>query len=1047
MNINKATPIKQKIISSNFFVLRFPKQSLNSLFEWCGDEKSLREKLILWIDNAEVKEALYLASPSFTDRIEYWLKDPESKKGKKIEHVLTKYFIRMCSRSTPFGTFSGITQGFIGSDHNLQISKSKFRRKSRLDMLIPFQLKKSISLNDAVFNKVELKANATIYSLNEKIRYIESQSQSTQQLYSLSSVDSNIFVQTAIDQCQEKSTTINLVKSICSLDADITEDDAREFIRDMIDADVLEVVLPISITNSGCCDGFIDAFHRYGLVDEAKTIRDSQLLLANLDRGLGQHCALYREIPNLLSSLPIDVNENTCIQTDLWHDVPDLKISQAFVSRITTDLDDLAGLITISSFINEGLDVFKNRFVERYGGHAVSLLEVLDDENGIGFSNQSDVDTPLIDGIAFNEKLNNENTRWNSVDRLIFDEILKKPQAEEIVLSKKMFKSLNGNNKKQFPASFFVSGSLICNSTAEANNEDVLFYFKGCGGPSSVKTMGRFCHLDEGLLNSVKKELQYQQSCYPEAILAEIVHFPQGKVGNVVARPSLREYEIPFLADASVDKCYQIALKDLQVFVQGNRVVLWSLTHNKEVLPHLSSAHNTIDKSLGIYSFLAALQNQNVSLPHFSLSKPVKNLKYVPRIKFGKLILSARRWKVPYKAFITLLDNLGRAQVDDFRAQYKLPKFVVYKEYDQKLTINLYNILALRALVNSINKNTSDKNDFVIFEESLQTELGSALTKGNEQFHNEVVIPLRNPEFTPAKNTYPGKIKTNTYQAKFISGDQWLCSKIYCGEYAAEEVLINALEPWLTKKIEEQQLKTFFFLRFADPEYHIRLRVQVADQTFIPLLQKELTNIFQLLVKQNIVLDISWIYYIRETQRYGGQQAMLIAEKIFTADSLCALALLKSEITEDVLWKVVIWGCDQLLNDLNFSLSSKLKIMQNLRKDYGYEFNENSDMRLSLGTKFREEEEELQQILNGNSNDVFLQELADIFEVRSNVIRPLVKELYQLNTENKMSGSLERVAMSYLHMFINRMLKGNSRKQELCIYDFLLKIYNKQLYK
>jgi hypothetical protein len=40
-----------------------------------------------------------------------WVEFPESKKGLQAERALTRYFMRMTGRSTPFGLFSGCSVG------------------------------------------------------------------------------------------------------------------------------------------------------------------------------------------------------------------------------------------------------------------------------------------------------------------------------------------------------------------------------------------------------------------------------------------------------------------------------------------------------------------------------------------------------------------------------------------------------------------------------------------------------------------------------------------------------------------------------------------------------------------------------------------------------------------------------------------------------------------------------------------------------------------------------------------------------------------------
>ena len=53
-------------------------------------------------------------------------------------------------------------------------------------------------------------------------------------------------------------------------------------------------------------------------------------------------------------------------------------------------------------------------------------------------------------------------------------------------------------------------------------------------------------------------------------------------MGNVIHRPQMREYEIPFLACSTLDPEHQIPVTDLCVSVRNNRVRLRSMRLGRE---------------------------------------------------------------------------------------------------------------------------------------------------------------------------------------------------------------------------------------------------------------------------------------------------------------------------------------------------------------------------------------------------------------------------------------------------------------------------------
>ena len=94
-----------------------------------------------------------------------------------------------------------------------------------------------------------------------------------------------------------------------------------------------------------------------------------------------------------------------------------------------------------------------------------------------------------------------------------------------------------------------------------------------------------------------------------ECVVAEIAHVPEVRTGNILSRPHLREYEISYLTNTTLDDDHVIPVNDLMVSVSNNRVVLRSKRLKKEIVPRLTTAHN-FSKGTPVYRFLCELQNQ-----------------------------------------------------------------------------------------------------------------------------------------------------------------------------------------------------------------------------------------------------------------------------------------------------------------------------------------------------------------------------------------------------------------------------------------------------
>ena len=184
--------------------------------------------------------------------------------------------------------------------------------------------------------------------------------------------------------------------------------------------------------------------------------------------------------------------------------------------------------------------------------------------------------------------------------------------------------------------------------------------------------LGRFCHADEMLDQYVRRHLRAEEDRQPEAIFAEIVHLPEGRVGNVLARPVLRDYEIPYLGCSGAEPERQIPITDLLVSVQGDRIRLRSARLGREVIPRLTNAHNYAWGSLGVYRFLCLLQHQGTVAGLGWNWGVLSGAPFLPRVTTGRLVLSLARWLVSQEELKALGQHQGAAlfrAVQDWRAE------------------------------------------------------------------------------------------------------------------------------------------------------------------------------------------------------------------------------------------------------------------------------------------------------------------------------------------------------------------------------------------
>ena len=64
---------------------------------------------------------------------------------------------------------------------------------------------------------------------------------------------------------------------------------------------------------------------------------------------------------------------------------------------------------------------------------------------------------------------------------------------------------------------------------------------------------------------------------------------------------------------------------------------------------------------------------------------------------------------------------------------------------------------------------------------------------------------------------------------KLYPGDKWLYVKIYASSVQCETLLITKIPQLISSLTKQSLIQKWFFIRYADPENHIRLRFLLSD--------------------------------------------------------------------------------------------------------------------------------------------------------------------------------------------------------------------------
>lgn len=281
-------------------------------------------------------------------------------------------------------------------------------------------------------------------------------------------------------------------------------------------------------------------------------------------------------------------------------------------------------------------------------------------------------------------------------------------------------------------------------------------------------------------------------------------------------------------------------------------------------------------------------------------------------------------------------------------------------------------------------------------------------------------------------------------QRTFTSGDQWLYFKVYTGFKTADLLLTEVIAPLSRQLFNSQVICKWFFIRYSDPELHLRLRFYMPDKskTGIPILM--FNQALQAFIQNDLVWKVQIDTYQREVERYG-TDTMELSESLFFYDSICFTEILptiqrKDGIEGETLrWLSSLTSVDYLLNDFSFDIQQKIEYFSMVKDNFAREFGlENS--RSQLSDKYRAHRKTVEVLLD--AKDEKYQAIHNILEARSKLQQPIAEQIMQHTGKGE---KLNALLSSYTHMMMNRWFRSKQRMHEAVVYDFLLKYYKSKM--
>lgn len=880
--------------AADFFVLRTPLLPLTDYLAWArgtDGAESPQSGLRSWVRDPVVREALLVATPDLVGAIDRWLDDPAWETSTRMLRTLVSYRSRMSGRPTPFGLFARYAIGQVGNETRLALpERAQLRRVVRIDFDVLEAIARQLSERPEFKDQVRLRLNDSVHRVGDRVTYVESSAEGHRRRHRQIAVQDSDALRVVEEAARGGATRGEIINALRTFDEDIEPDDAGAFVEELCAVDLLRPTFLPALTGDDALRSLrqnleslrgaeevtqylaeyerrLDALGRRPLGDGADE-------LASLSKALGSTFGVP-EVPGRMLQVDL-VDESSSLTLDR-RSIDLIKRGIAILYRVGWQLErpELAG--------------FVRAFVNRYGDVEVPLLDALDEDVGVGFGAPHEASgSPLIDRLdSFPLPVDGavaeprDGRRTAALLRLAVDAVANGVLVAE--LSDRDLEDLEVGGRPPLPDSFVALFTAQRSVAHDAGTVDAI-HLSYTLGPSATRFFGRFCQADERLERATRGLIAAEERLRPEAVFAEIVHLPDGRSGNVAARPSLRSREIPYLSTSGLGNDAQIRLEDLRVSIREGEVILRSVVTNERVLPRLASMHNTTwDGQLPVYRFLGAVQSQGCCEMLEWRWGAADALPFLPRVQRAGVVFAKARWYVRRRDLAADGDDLA-AGMRAFRERWRVPRLVEVEEGDNRLVLDLETELGAASLFHRLKAAGALR-----LNEVWPVAGSSAARLGEGEAAHEVVLPFTR------RSTASREIALQSFPSlspahRFALGSEWAYLKLYAGAGEIDRLLVNDVLPAMEEARRQDPELQFFFIRYADPEWHLRLRVRAGS---VPGLHvRTLLALNQEFASANAAWHSHFATYDRELERYGGPECIDECERWFCEESTAVLRLL-----------------------------------------------------------------------------------------------------------------------------------------------------------
>jgi thiopeptide-type bacteriocin biosynthesis protein len=1018
------------------------------------------------IGNPLVDLAIALASPDLFDELERDNRHP-SDAARRASRVL-RYLIRMATRPTPYGLFAGVALAHWGEQTTLSLAGMPSVR-SRPDMGWLMSLVWQLEALPVVRRELCFRANTAAYVRRGRIFLLEELPSGKPKQGIEVSVKATGVALRALALARQPIPYPALVEALLASTPGATLQKVEALISTLWQHTLLLTDLRPPLT----VDQPVAYLQRRlaALPLMAPLLAELQQHLhaieqwsdSPLEGGVAYRTLLdqARKIESLVDELCLETQgrsgeqsssitegrQTPPLQADMAWPLAGTQIAKAVGEEVAALADVV---LRLSPFPNGDplLRAYRQAFIERYGEQReVSLLELLDPHFGLGPpAHYTGNRTAYIE----DRESASERVRQQTLLELAMSALC--DHRLDVQFDEQMLRHLE--RRSQLPAnvapSLDLSVFVIASSPQAIDEGDfTLVLGPNVGSEQAGRSVGRFAHLFEASAVAALKQIALrEEEVAPAGIRAELVYLPKrNRMANVVIRPLIQRHEIVYGVTPGSGDGEVIPLDEIVIGIRDERFYARWTADGRDLIICVGHMLNPAQAPT-VVRFLSELHADNrPRLSDFDWGT-AEHLPFLPRVQVGKAILSLARWKITPVMHLPELSLETPAgfltSLEQWRERWNVPRYVYLSIFDNRLLLDLecpQQAEELRTELRRLKRNESKRS--IILQEALPGP-ADAWVKGREgHYLVELIVPLtlcqrklkpetRSKEDSQAYLTIAARPQVSSALRLRPPGSDWLFLKLYCAPAHHDDLLAGQISAFARHALTARYAEDWFFIRYADPDPHIRLRFRGQPDKLLRQLLPDASAWGQQLMSEGPCLKFTLDVYDREIERYGGVAGIEAAEALFGADSRAVVALLQLTRSRTVLLDptiLAVVGVDHLLADLGLTSQQRLNWLRAV-----------APSRQESGATYRQKNAQLRSLLADPAGLLSIlggKLVEDILATRRLTVNQIAQQLAEGWSQQRLTQPLAALYRSYVHMHCNRW--GLEREREHEVLQLLLR--------